>query len=85
MASRSLHKGTMMAGNNRKKSYGLLLLLALGAAFLSVIVLQKLRERRVLGLLLQDREHELLAFELHLQVTIAIKDFLHTLLVAYMI
>ncbi|CAL9150448.1 unnamed protein product [Musa hybrid cultivar] len=67
LASRSLNKGTMMAGNNRKKSYGPLLLLALGAALLSVIVLQKLRERRVLSLLLQDREHELLAFELLLQ------------------
>ncbi|CAL9131037.1 unnamed protein product [Musa textilis] len=68
LASRSLHKGTVMAGKNRKKSYGLLLLLlALGAALLSVIVLQKLRERRVLGLLLQDRERELLAFELLLQ------------------
>ncbi|RRT78976.1 hypothetical protein B296_00003395 [Ensete ventricosum] len=67
LASRSLHKGTMMAGNNRKKSYGLLLLLALGAALLSVVVLQKLRERHVLGLLLQDRERELLAFELLLQ------------------
>ncbi|KAJ8490659.1 hypothetical protein OPV22_012380 [Ensete ventricosum] len=67
LASRSLHKGTMMAGNNRKKSYGLLLLLALGAALLSVVMLQKLRERHVLGLLLQDRERELLAFELLLQ------------------
>lgn len=57
------------AGSGRARSCGLfLLLLALGAA-LSTVVLHRLRERRVLGLLVRDRERELLAFELLLQVT----------------
>ncbi|XP_042447437.1 putative uncharacterized protein DDB_G0290989 isoform X1 [Zingiber officinale] len=55
------------AGGGRARPCGLLLLfLALGAA-LSTVVLHKLRERRVLGLLVRDHERELLAFQFLLQ------------------
>ncbi|XP_008805851.2 dentin sialophosphoprotein-like [Phoenix dactylifera] len=68
LESKSRFKTNKMAGNYRKRPYGmLLLLLALCAALLSVVLLHKMRERRVFSLLLQDRDQQLLALELILQ------------------
>ncbi|ONK61200.1 uncharacterized protein A4U43_C08F27250 [Asparagus officinalis] len=56
-------------GNNTKKKKRsqrllLLLALALGVAMVSVMLLTKLRQGRVLGLLLQDQEREISALQL---------------------
>ncbi|XP_020595264.1 DNA ligase 1-like [Phalaenopsis equestris] len=57
-----------MAGfNSRKRPYGLLLLLALAMAATCAVVLHQLREGRVLGLLLQERDRQLLNFQILLQ------------------
>lgn len=61
-------KDSMAGSGNRKRPFGMLLLLALGAALLSIVLLNKLRERRVFGLLLQDKDQQLLAIQLLLQV-----------------
>jgi hypothetical protein len=60
-----------MGGNNYKKlPYLLLLLLAIGAATLSVSVLHKMRERRLLSVLLQEREQQLMSLQVRLEVWI---------------
>lgn len=53
---------------NRRRPYALLLLLALGAAVLSVVILHKMRERRLFNLLLRERDDQLLSLQLLLQV-----------------
>lgn len=68
LESKFRFKTNKMAGNNRKRPYGMLLLLALSASVLGAVLLHKMRERRVFSLLLQDRDQQLLAFELLLQV-----------------
>ncbi|XP_020103685.1 putative leucine-rich repeat-containing protein DDB_G0290503 [Ananas comosus] len=52
---------------NRRRPYALLLLLALGAAVLSVVILHKMRERRLFNLLLRERDDQLLSLQLLLQ------------------
>jgi len=61
-----------MGNNNTKKLplYLLLMLLAIGAAAVSVGILHKMRERRVLGVLLQERDQQLLSFQGLLEVWI---------------
>lgn len=54
-------------GNGKKRPYALLLILALGAAVLSVVILQKMRERRVFGIMLQERDGQLLSLQLLLE------------------
>jgi hypothetical protein len=56
------------SNNGKKRPYALLLILALGAAVLSVVILQKMRERRVFGILLQERDSQLLSLQLLLEV-----------------
>ncbi|KAG0487105.1 hypothetical protein HPP92_009200 [Vanilla planifolia] len=62
-------KAKMAVGNNSKRPYSLLLLLllAIGTAMTCAVVLHKLRDSRLLGLLLQERERQLLAFQVLLQ------------------
>lgn len=59
-------------GNNNKKlpPYLLLVLLAIGAAAVSVGILHKMRERRVLSVLLQERDQQLMSFQVLLEVWI---------------
>ncbi|KAH7532928.1 hypothetical protein FEM48_Zijuj04G0074700 [Ziziphus jujuba var. spinosa] len=54
-------------GGSRGRPYGVMLLLAFGAALLGVMVLHKLRERRIFNLLLKDRDNELISIHLLLQ------------------
>ncbi|MQM03678.1 hypothetical protein Taro_036467 [Colocasia esculenta] len=58
---------SMYHSSGKRWHYSTLLLLALGAAMLSVLVVHKLREGRVLGLLLHDRESQLLSLQLILE------------------
>ncbi|KAL0001859.1 hypothetical protein SO802_015640 [Lithocarpus litseifolius] len=53
--------------SHRGKPYGLMLLLAFGAALLGVMVLHKLRERRIFYLLVHEKDQELISFQLLLQ------------------
>ena len=55
-------------GNYRGRSYAMVLLLALGAAFIGVMMLHKLRERRIYNLLLKEKDQHLLSLHLLLQV-----------------
>ncbi|KAH0459961.1 hypothetical protein IEQ34_010624 [Dendrobium chrysotoxum] len=57
----------MAGSNNRKRPYGLLLLLALGMAVLCAVVLHQLREGRVLSLLIQERDQQLATLQILLQ------------------
>jgi hypothetical protein len=59
-------------GNNNKKlpPYLLLVLLAIGAAAVSAGILHKMRERRVLSVLLQERDQQLMSFQVLLEVWI---------------
>ncbi|KAK8482117.1 hypothetical protein V6N11_063461 [Hibiscus sabdariffa] len=59
------HKGN---GNGHKgRPYGLMLLLAFGAALLGVSVLHKLRERRIFNLVIEDKNRQLLSLQTLLQ------------------
>ncbi|XP_075672051.1 uncharacterized protein LOC142641501 [Castanea sativa] len=67
----SYHKGNSNTNggghSHRGKPYGLMLLLAFGAALLGVMLLHKLRERRIFNLLVQEKDQELISFQLLLQ------------------
>lgn len=64
-------RGNAMGSNNyRRLPYLLLVLLAIGGATLSVGVLHKMRERRLLSVLLQEREHQLMSLQALLEVWI---------------
>ncbi|XP_022742418.1 LOW QUALITY PROTEIN: dentin matrix acidic phosphoprotein 1-like [Durio zibethinus] len=59
------HKGN---GNGyRGRPYGLMLLLAFGAALLGVIALHKLRERRIFNLLVEEKSRQLISPQLLLR------------------
>ncbi|GMI74802.1 hypothetical protein HRI_001149500 [Hibiscus trionum] len=60
------HKGNGNA-HNKGRPYGLLLLLAFGAALLAVLLLHKLRERRIFNLLIEDKNRHLLSLQMLLQ------------------
>ncbi|KAF9590256.1 hypothetical protein IFM89_032034 [Coptis chinensis] len=62
-------KGSGGGGSKRGRPYGMMLLLAFGAAVLGVMVLHKLRERHIFTLLIKDKDHDLLALQLLLQVS----------------
>ncbi|XP_021298825.1 uncharacterized protein LOC110427598 [Herrania umbratica] len=53
--------------SNRGRPYGLMLLVAFGAALLGVMVLHKLRERRIFNLLVEDKNRQLISLQLLLQ------------------
>ncbi|KAJ7948262.1 Micronuclear linker histone polyprotein-like protein [Quillaja saponaria] len=54
-------------GWNRGRRYGLMLLLAFGAALFGVMVLHRLRERRIYNLLIKEKDRQLIALQLLLQ------------------
>lgn len=56
-------------GSHRGRPYVLILLIIFGAALLGVMVLHKLRERRIYTLLVKEKDHQILALQLLLQVT----------------
>ncbi|XP_027156793.1 centromere protein F-like [Coffea eugenioides] len=53
--------------SNRGQPYGLMLLIAFGAAIIGVMVVHKFRERRIFNLLLTEKDRELTALQLLLQ------------------
>ncbi|XWS54231.1 hypothetical protein CRYUN_Cryun10bG0072500 [Craigia yunnanensis] len=59
------HKGN--GNGNRGRPYGLMLLLAFGAALLGVMALHKLRERRIFNLLVEEKSRQLISLQLLLQ------------------
>jgi hypothetical protein len=62
-------RGHAMGNNNKKvPPYLLLVLLAIGAAALSVGILHKMRERRVLTVLLDERDQQLISLQVLLEV-----------------
>ncbi|KAJ6379198.1 hypothetical protein OIU76_015920 [Salix suchowensis] len=65
MATGGSHIGS--GNGNRGKPYGLILLLAFGAALLGVMVLHKIRERRIFNLLVEEKDQELISLQLLLQ------------------
>ncbi|KAJ0051549.1 hypothetical protein Pint_02177 [Pistacia integerrima] len=65
MAVGGSHK--VMNSSNRGRPYGLMLLLAFGAALFGVMVLHKLRERSIFNLLVKEKDHELISLHLLLQ------------------
>ncbi|KAJ6360967.1 hypothetical protein OIU77_004903 [Salix suchowensis] len=69
MATGGSHIGS--GNGNRGKPYGLILLLAFGAALLGVMVLHKLRERRIFNLLVEEKDQELISLQLLLQVPLS--------------
>ncbi|KAF5741485.1 protein hook [Tripterygium wilfordii] len=54
-------------GGKRGRPYGLMLLVAFGAALLGVMVLHKLRERRIFNLLVIEKDRQLFSLQLLLQ------------------
>ena len=73
MAMGGSHKGN--GNGNRGKPYGLMLLLAFGAALLGVMVLHKLRERRIFNLHVEEKGQELISLQLLLQVPLSFPLF----------
>lgn len=56
-------------GSHKGRPYALIWLIIFGAALLGVMVLHKLRERRIYTLLVKEKDHQILALQLLLQVT----------------
>ena len=56
------------SSGHRGRPYGLMLLVAFGAALIGVMVLNKLRERRIFDLLVQQKDRDLISLQLFLQV-----------------
>lgn len=54
-------------GGSRSRPYGMMLLLAFGAAVLGVMVLHKLRERRIFSIIIQDKDQNLMNLHLLLK------------------
>ncbi|PUZ49110.1 hypothetical protein GQ55_7G299500 [Panicum hallii var. hallii] len=72
-ASKYRSRGHTMGNTTTTKKlppYLLLVLLAIGAAAVSVGILHKMRERRVLAVLLQERDQQLVSFQVLLEVWI---------------
>ncbi|KAL6844508.1 hypothetical protein ACP4OV_026181 [Aristida adscensionis] len=66
-AGKHRSRGHTMGNNKRVPPFLLLVLLAIGAAALSVGILHKMRERRVLAVLLQERDQQLLSLQVILE------------------
>ncbi|XP_065876319.1 uncharacterized protein [Euphorbia lathyris] len=62
-----LQKGNSNGNRTGNKPYGLMLLLAFGAALLGVMTIHKLRERRIFNLLVKEKDHQLISLQLLLQ------------------
>uniref|UniRef100_A0A6N2LVN5 Uncharacterized protein n=1 Tax=Salix viminalis TaxID=40686 RepID=A0A6N2LVN5_SALVM len=65
MAAGGGHKG--IGNGNRGRPYGMMLVLAFGAALLGVMVLHKFREKRIFNLLIKEKDRELMSLHLILQ------------------
>jgi hypothetical protein len=59
---------TMGSSNKRVSSYLLLVLVAIGATALSIGILHKVRERRALTVLLEERDQQLISLQVLLEV-----------------
>ncbi|KAJ6421946.1 hypothetical protein OIU84_026976 [Salix udensis] len=70
MAAGGGHKG--IGNGNRGRPYGLMLVLAFGAALLGVMVLHKFREKRIFNLLIKEKDRELMSLQLILQLLLYI-------------
>ncbi|KAL6143774.1 hypothetical protein ACLB2K_054469 [Fragaria x ananassa] len=55
------------SSSNRGRPYGLMLLLAFGAALVGVMVLHKFRERRIFNLVIKEKDTQLVSLHLALQ------------------
>ncbi|EES12873.2 hypothetical protein BDA96_06G254000 [Sorghum bicolor] len=66
-ASKHRSRNHTMGSSKRVPPYLLLVLLAIGAAAVSVGILHKMRERRVLTVLLQERDQQLISFQVLLE------------------
>ncbi|TVU16273.1 hypothetical protein EJB05_39826, partial [Eragrostis curvula] len=66
-ASKYRSRGHTMGNNKRVPPYLVLVLLAIGAAALSVGILHKMRERRVLTVLLEERDQQLISLQVLLE------------------
>lgn len=66
------HRGVSNGNNNRGKPYGLMLLLAFGAALLGVMLIHKLRERRIFNLLVKEKDQQLNSLHFLLQVSLSL-------------
>jgi hypothetical protein len=73
-------RGHAMGNNKRVPPYLLLVLLAIGAAALSVGILHKMRERRVLTVLLDERDQQLISLQVLLEVKVMMHQSLSFLL-----
>ncbi|KAL5581915.1 hypothetical protein UlMin_014357 [Ulmus minor] len=60
-------KGNGSGSSSRGRAYGMMLLVAFGAALLGVMILHKLRERRIFNLLIKDKDRQLFSLHLLLQ------------------
>jgi hypothetical protein len=67
-ASKHRPRKHRMGSSKRVPPYLLLVLLAVGAAAVSVGILHKMRERRVLAVLVQERDQQLISFQVLLEV-----------------
>ncbi|KAJ6696667.1 hypothetical protein OIU85_003060 [Salix viminalis] len=67
MAAGGGHKG--IGNGNRGRPYGMMLVLAFGAALLGVMVLHKFREKRIFNLLTKEKDRELMSLHLILQIS----------------
>lgn len=83
MAMGGGHKGNGNGNGNRGKPYGLMLLLAFGVALLGVMTLQKLRERRIFNLLVQDKSRHLISLQLLLQVSFSLHHARNAMLLLF--
>ncbi|XVE49855.1 hypothetical protein DITRI_Ditri01bG0116000 [Diplodiscus trichospermus] len=61
------HKGNGNGHRGRPYPYGLMLVLTFGAALVGVMALHKLRERRIFNLLVDEKNRQLISFQLLLQ------------------
>ncbi|KAE8686524.1 hypothetical protein F3Y22_tig00111059pilonHSYRG00170 [Hibiscus syriacus] len=59
------HRGN--GSGHKGRPYGLMLLLAFGAALLGLLVLHKLRERRIFNLVIENKNRQLLSLQMLLQ------------------
>jgi hypothetical protein len=67
-ASKYRSRGHTMGSNKRVSSYLLLVLVAIGATALSIGILHKVRERRALTVLLEERDQQLISLQVLLEV-----------------
>lgn len=74
MAMGGYHSKGSNGGGQRERGrpYGLMLLLAFGAALLGLMALHKLRERYIHDVLLRDKDRELFSIHLLLQVSMQV-------------